>query len=449
MMIRGGGLASFLVLSVAALIAASYFVFGVSLPIKKAKKSDSEELYGSAQFDLKRLSFDDIDGWRAGSQAEALPVFLRSCERLAGLDADAPANSLEALGQIFPGDSVAGLAGDWQSVCAEAERVRNFSYIDTHAFTSGVRVFFETYFVPFQVLDIRQPTEALGGLSPSKTSTDGIYTGYFEPSYPAFKFRTEEFSAPVYKRPPDLVMVDLGAFREELAGQRIAGSVKSGRLIAYPDHQEINDGALDGKTGIIAWMKPTDLLFMQIQGSGRLEFRTGETVRVGYDGQNGHPYTAIGKPLIDMGEIPREEMSMQAIRTWLEGASKEDAERVRELNASYVFFRELTDIDPALGPIGAGGIQLTTGRSLAVDRRYHALGAPIWVAIDSSKSSLSEDMRRLFIAQDTGGAIRGPVRGDIYTGSGEGAGAVAGRFNEAGEMIVLVPIAAAARFQDR
>ena len=450
MFIRGGMLAAFLILSFAAMLAAAVLVFGEILPTPTPVEEQIEtEEYGAPQFDVKRISFSEIDGWRADSQAEALPVFLRSCERIADLAADAAINPVEALGSELVVENLSGIAADWRRACAEAERVGGFSYADEHAFSSSVRVFFETSFVPFQVLSVRRPaSESVRDRRP-KIEESGTFTGYFEPTYDAFSFRTEEFSAPLYARPDDLVMVDLGAFREELAGERIAGSVSAGRLKPYPDHKAINAGVLEDKAEVMAWLRPTDLLFLQIQGSGRLQFRNGDRMRVGYDGQNGHPYTAVGKPLIEMGEIPREEMSMQAIRDWLDQASPEEAQRVREMNASYVFFRELTDLDPGLGPLGATEVQLTPGRSLAVDRRYHALGAPIWVSIDADKSALADDVRRLFVAQDTGGAIRGPVRGDLYIGSGAEAGEIAGALNSPGEMVVLLPVETAKRLTSR
>ena len=341
MFIRGGMLAVFLILSVAVMTVAAVLVFGDILPVRAPGAVETEEdEYGPPLFDIRRISFSDIDGWRADSQAEVLPVFLRSCERIAGLVDDARVNPIEALGPELNVENLSGFAADWRSACEEAARIGGFSYADEHAFSSSVRVFFETSFVPFQVLAVRHPASETKRDRRPKVEETGTFTGYFEPIYDAFAFRTVDFSAPVYARPEDLVMVDLGAFRQELAGQRIAGSVSDGRLVPYPDHREINEGALEEKAEVLAWMRPTDLLFLQIQGSGRLQFRNGDTIRVGYDGQNGHPYTAIGKPLIEMGEIPREEMSMQAIRDWLGQASPEEAQRVREKNASYVFFRE-------------------------------------------------------------------------------------------------------------
>ena len=274
-------------------------------------------------------------------------------------------------------------------------------------------------------------------------TAEGMFTGYFEPAYPASRERTDEYSVPALSRPADLVMVDLGAFRDDLAGTRIAGRVINGRLFPYEDHKTIVENGLD--TDVIAWMKPNDLLFLQIQGSGRL-FMGGEELRVGYAAQNGHPYTAIGGPLIRSGAIAREDMSMQAIYDWLDSATPEEAAALRYVNQSYVFFRHLDALPvPALGPIGASGVQLEAGTSLAVDRRFHAMGAPLWVDYESLDPG--ERIRRLMVAQDTGGAIRGPVRGDVFTGSGHEAGEVAGAMRQSGTLHVLLPLPVARRLE--
>lgn len=446
---NGAGLAIFLVFSFAVLIAAAVAVFGGFLP-DRAPRETGVDPYGDAQFRLERVQVSDMDGWREDAQDAALPVFLRSCDRLDGRDADTPMNPLEALGDQISAETVAGRVGDWRAVCDEARDITTFSYADENARRSRIRMFFQNAFVAYRVLAHRElKAEGPARRKGAKIEQEGRFTAYFEPVYPARGFRSDEFSAPVYARPDDLVMVDLGAFRENLAGTRIAGAVRDGRLIPYADHAEINRGALIEKGKTLAWMRPTDLLFMQIQGSGKISLPNGTVTRLGYDGQNGHEYTAIGAPLIREGHIPREEMSMQAIRAWLDAASPDEAQRIRETNASYVFFRELTDLpDDSLGPLGASSVQLTAGRSLAVDRRYHALGAPVWVSIDGDEAPGARAVRRLFIAQDTGGAIRGPIRGDIYLGSGEAAAQAAGGFNAMGEMIVLLPKPLAARIDN-
>ena len=437
-LLRGWGLPTILVASIALAIAAVIAVFGGWAP-PYSIKLPTGNIYQDPVLDLEPISFNAIDGWRLDDQSKALPAFLRTCDRLDKLDDTAAMNPLEALGPKIKTASVAGSVLDWRAPCEEARRIGVYAYADENAYKSSVRAFFETSFSAFKVINHKEPVDPEASDVKTLREFSGLYTAYFEPVYAAFRFKTEEFSAPVFARPPDLVMVDLGAFRDQLAGQRIAGSISDGKLIPYPDHKAINDGAINKKATIIGWMRPTDLFFMQIQGSGQLEFRDGDTIRVGYDGQNGHPYTPVGRVLIEEGEVAREDMSLQAIRDWMNNAAPEDAERLREENASYVFFREVKDLDNALGPLGATQVQLTPWRSLAVDRRYHPLGAPVWVSIDAEGTSLESNLRRLFIAQDTGGAIKGPVRGDIFAGSGDQAEAAAGPFNFRGEMIILLP----------
>lgn len=374
--------------------------------------------------------FAALPGWQDHDPSPAIAAFARSCAALAAAADDAPANPHEALQR--DGLSLGGRVADWRAACVAAATV------DHRAGPAAARAFFERHFTPVALAARMTP----GGDpdAPARLEPRGRFTAYFEPAYPASERKTAEFSAPVLARPADLVTVDLGLFRPALAGERIAGSVEAGALKPYPDHAAINRGALDGRAEVIAWMRPTDLLFLQIQGSGRL-LLPGAAVRVGYDGHNGHPYTAVGRTLIENGALTRETVSMQTIRDWLDAAPPEEASMVRESNRSYIFFRRLDDLpDPSLGPLGAGAAQLTPMTSLAVDPRFTPLGAPVFVDIDGE-----EPIRRLMIAQDRGGAIKGPVRGDIFVGSGEAAGTFAGPFNRKGAMWVLLPKAVAAR----
>ncbi len=389
--------------------------------------------------------FADLAGWGLDNLFDSLPALSRSCARMALAPDDAPANASEQLGpRTPPGLSLAGTLGDWRAACAEAARILAQSYADDEARTRAARGFYEQYFRPVRLYQRLRPAERATGVA-AKLDSKGRFTGYFEPTYAARLSSTAEFSAVVYARPDDLVMVDLGRFRPDLAGQRIAGRVLDGALDPYPDHAAINAGAISERARVIAWMRPNDLLFLQIQGSGRLALPDGE-LRVGYDGANGKPYTAIGRTLIATGALSRETVSMQTIRLWLDSANDDDARRVRESNESYVFFRVLDMLpDAALGPLGAEGVQLTAGRSIAIDPRFTPFGAPVWVATDGDTQKQRPPTRKLLIAQDTGGAIKGAVRGDIFVGSGPGAGEIAGDYNEAGEMFLLLPAALAAR----
>ena len=447
---RSSILALALVASVALALIAAALMFGGALP-GLAPQPDDED-YGPAEFAFRLASFAELSGWREDHQADALDAFLISCARMRNQPDEAPANPVEALGpRALAGlraTSVAGTVGDWRAGCAAAEDAMKPLYADAFARDAAARAVLEAHFRPLQILAVRPPKpDGPARNHPPLTQTAGRFTGYYEPVYDASRAPTSAHAAPVFARPDDLVMVDLGRFREALAGQRIAGYVENGSLVPYPDHKAINEGALGPRERPLAYMNPDDLLFLQIQGSGRLRFEDGAEMRVGYDGQNGHPYFAVGKALIERGAVAREAMSMQAIRRWLAAAKPEEARALRETNPSYVFFRPLTVENPGLGPLGSEGVQLTPGRSLAVDRRFHPMGAPVWVEIEGREDEAGDEppLRQLFIAQDSGGAISGPVRGDIFFGAGDEAGEEAGGFNSMGGMYVLTPAPVAAR----
>lgn len=397
--------------------------------------------------DLSFASYDDLDGWHRGAQPDALPVFLRSCARIRRLDRADPNNPVEALGEPYSRNaSLAGFARDWIGPCREGEDLNSQDFRDPTEQANRVRAFFEANFQPIK---IQSRLTATGTHLADQTREDGTFTGYFEPVYDASSVRNEIFSVPILKRPTDLVMADLGRFREDLAGVRIAGSMVNGQLVPYPDRAEINENALGRRARPIAWMRPNDLFFLQIQGSGRLRVLGDREIRVGYDGQNGHPYTSIGKVLVDRGEMALESVSMQSIRAWLDTASADAAQALRAENKSYVFFKTLTGLaSDTLGPLGAEGVQLTAKRSLAVDRRYYGMGTPLWIEVDPDENGFGPQMRRLMIAQDTGGAIKGAVRGDIFAGAGNEAAMFAGGLNSTGRLFALIPNAVAARLAD-
>lgn len=429
-----------------AVILAAIFVFGGFLPPFERTTFD-DEAFGPLQLEVRPVPFSDLPGWEAHDFEPAFGAFLISCSRIEQLDDNAPVNPLENLGGAFSGASFGGAVAEWRPVCAAASAIESTALSEAGERNALIRRFFETEFLPVQILNRRDPLpDGPAAAAPSRIDEVGTFTGYFEPAYRASREETAYFSAPVYTRPDDLIEVDLGAFRDDLAGERIAGRVDGVRLVPYADHQEINDGALNSSAEPIAWLSPNDLFFLQIQGSGQLLFEDGVQLRVGYAGQNGHPYTAIGQVMVRDGIMPLEDVSMQSIRQWLDTSSAEDAQAMREENASYVFFRSISDVPAGQGPLGAQGVPLTAGRSLAVDRRFHALGSPVWVDIEPAEGNGDEPIQRLMIAQDTGGAIRGPVRGDLFWGAGAQAGEIAGKMNAEGRMYVLTPRAIAARF---
>ncbi|MBU2490111.1 MAG: MltA domain-containing protein [Proteobacteria bacterium] len=267
-----------------------------------------------------------------------------------------------------------------------------------------------------------------------------LFTGYYVPVLDGSLSPNPEFPTPLYGRPPDLVTVDLGLFKSDLAGEAIIGRWTGKALVPYPDRRKIESGqCLAGRGLEKAWVKsPVDSFFLQIQGSGRLRLPDGSTVSVLYDGKNGRAYTAIGRVLIREGKVPREEMSMQAIRRYLETHPRE-AERILNENESYVFFR--VSREPVQGCTGSA---LTPGRSVAVDRRLFPMGALAWIA--SEKPAIAPDgqitswqpFSRFVLLQDTGGAIRGPGRLDLFWGSGPYAETAAGHMQHDGEMVLIL-----------
>ncbi|GJL90872.1 murein transglycosylase A [Hyphococcus sp.] len=431
---------------IAALAAA--LVFSGVWPPYYTRKFDDKD-FGPPVLDFRFVAYDDLNGWRLDDPGPALEAFVRSCQRFEASPPEAAANPLENLGIDAPGLSLGGSVADWLRPCAEARALLVSAYSDPGGRRGALRAFFEFHFQPVEIASARAPLpNGRARRAAPRVETQGVFTGYFEPVYRASRQATAERSAPVLPRPDDLVEVDLGLFRDNLKGERIAGRVKDGRLTPYDDRAAI-EGRKTHNATPLAWLDPNDLFFLQIQGSGRLEFDDGGDLRVGYAAQNGHAYTAIGKVMVQRQLMPLEAVTMQSIRSWLETAPPEDAQALRAANASYVYFTTLDEIAPELGPLGAQGAPLTPGRSLAVDRRYHTLGAPVWVEIEPVAGNGDGPIRRLMIAQDTGGAIRGPVRGDFFWGAGEQAGAIAGAMNARGRMVVLLPRRLAERLPER
>ena len=271
----------------------------------------------------------------------------------------------------------------------------------------------------------------------------GLLTGYYEPIVDGSRFPTQIFKVPIYRRPPDLVPPPNGTgpgFPNK--GQSLRRTT-SGELVPYHDRGAILDGALDGQHLEICWIKDqTDALVIQIQGSARVRLEDGTMLRINYDSHNGHSFVPVSRILIERNLIPREEMSMERIREWMR-ANPESAEEVRRQNRSFVFFRivGLSDGSDDREAIGAQGVPLTPERSIAVDKSLHVYGTPFFIQaglpLTSEKRTASFD--RLMIAQDTGSAIVGPARADIFWGAGDGAGRVAGRIRHPGSFAMLVP----------
>ena len=358
---------------------------------------------------LTSAAFSDLQGWRSADLAAALAAFLRSCERFANLPVD---RSLGANG-------IAGRVSDWRAACD-----RSVAVDATNA--DSIRRYFEQEFTPVAVANNDQ--------------TSGLFTGYYEPELRGSRRQHGRFQVPLFARPKDLVMVDLGHFRKQLRGQRIAGRVVDGRLRPFETRAAIDAGALADRGLELLWVDDAiDAFFLHIQGSGRVVLDDGAIERVGYAGQNGHAYFAIGRELIERGVLDRDDVSLQSIRAWLI-ANPDQARAVMNKNASYVFFQRIQGD----GPKGAFQVALTPRASLAIDRRFIPLGVPVWLEtlIPELAAELAGNpmpWQGLLVAQDTGGAIRGVVRGDIFFGAGSEAKAIAGRLKSLGRYYLLLP----------
>ena len=300
---------------------------------------------------------------------------------------------------------------EWRSVCADAPGL-------APADSANVRQFFSTRFDAYRVL-----SSSFEDGRVTATRDAGLATGYYEPLLKGNRSRTERYATPIYRVPPDLLIVDLSGVYPELKSMRLRGKLQGRRVVPYATRSEIT-GANPLAGNELVWVDdPIEAFFLQVQGSGRVQFDDGTIVRVGYGDQNGHPYYSIGRWLVEKGELTLDQSSMPAIKGW----AARNPERLKEMldaNPSYVFFRELPVGDPTAGPAGALGVPLTPGRSVAADPRYIPLGAPVVLTTIDPVSH--RPLTRPMVTQDTGGAIRGPLRFDFFWGFGPEAGERAG-----------------------
>ena len=354
---------------------------------------------------MTRVPFSALPGWTEDHLSTAIPALQHECTQLAGMPATAP------LGGDAAATRLGGQAGQWRSLCAAAAAVPPGDDV-------AARTMLERELQPY----------ALG----DNGKAEGLFTGYYEPQVDGATRRGGRYQTPLLRRPADLVQANVGALN--------AGRMANGKLVPYYDRAAIERGALAGKhLELLFVADPVDAFFLEIQGSGRVQLPDGRIIRVTYDGANGRPYVPIGRLLIERGEITRENMSLQTIRAWLV-AHPDQAPALMDANPSYVFFAVLTQTSPEAGAPGALGVPLTPGRSLAVDRRFLPMAAPVFVA--TSNPLDGAPWRHLLFAQDVGGAIMGPVRGDIFFGWGAEAEAMAGWMKQQGTAYLLLPRAA-------
>src|SRR5215468_3280878 len=357
-----------------------------------------------ASSQLEPIKWSELAGWTADDHLAAFAAYQTSCR---------------AVLKARHTDERAELSAALSNVCRKAANLRPQD-------TETARAFFEQN---FQALRIGRLGEA-----------EGLLTGYFEPIVAGSRFPSPEFHVPLYRRPRDLVAAGYkpGAVAFPNKGVRIGRRNGNNELVPYHDRGAIEAGALDGQRLEICWLRDVfDLLAIQLEGSGRVILEVGTPLRVSFDSHNGYPYSSIERVLVDRNLIPRAAMSPQSVRGWMATHPDEGA-KVRATNRSYVFFR-VTGLTNDGEPVGAQGVPLTPGRSIAVDR-VHEYGTPFFIEanlpIESVKSSR---FGRLMIAQDTGSAVVGPARADLYWGAGDDAARIAGRIRHPGRFAMLVP----------
>ena len=339
---------------------------------------------GKNNLKLQQVDFTQISGWENDEQKMALNAFIHSCDKFAKM----PQN------REIASDLGSVTAGDFRDVCEIAEVVKIMD-------EKQARNFFENWFVPFSV-------------KTRSGKTNGLFTGYYEASLNGSRTKTDTFKYPIYKKPKDL------------------------GFDTYYTRKEINDGALAGKRLELLYVDdPVDLFFMHIQGSGRVTLQDGSTIRLGYAGKNNNPYTSISRYLVDRGKIASDQVNAITIKNWLKANPKE-AQEIMNLNLAYTFFQISEDENV----IGAQNVPLTPQRSLAVDKEIIPYGFPLWVStsIKNLENSKKESFKKLMIAQDTGSAIKGTVRGDIFFGFGEAAENNASLTASRGKYYILLPV---------
>lgn len=337
----------------------------------------------------KAQDWQALPNWPGEQLTRSWPAWLNSCKRLANRPV-------------------------WKDICAEAILLGNQD-------EASIKAFFEQRFNPWQIT--------------TNTGSDtGLVTGYYEPLLKG-SLNPKEGSAPFYGVPDNLLVVDLAKQYPDLKGKRLRGRIDGVRtVIPYWTRQEIAEGKIANNAKVLAWADDAvEAFFMEVQGSGRIQLEDGTIVRLGYADQNGHPYKSIGKWLIDKGELTADQASMQSIQAW----AKANPQRLQEMlnaNPSVVFFKYLSGND---GPIGALNVPLTDEASAAIDPKFVPLGSPIYLSTTRPNDSLP--MNRLIHAQDTGGAIAGPIRVDYFWGFGHQAGQLAGKMKQKGQVWLLWP----------
>ncbi len=384
-----------------------YFVFTPSRPVDNLV--------------LSQTRFSKLEGWNNDNLIEAFKAFKHSCKKIVRQpDEKSMGGKLISSTGIEP---IAGKVGDWKYICKDALSAD----IQEH---NSSKLFFQKWFFPFAISNGKSDSIFFRG------DDLGLFTGYYEPLVKGSMKKNHQYNVPLYEFPEHYIKVDLNNFYPKLNYKHIVGKIVDSKLMPADTRKEIDKGALENKTKVLVWLKnPIDSFFLHIQGSGVIELPNGKKFRVGYAGSNGYKYYPIGRKLLELGEVSREKMSMQEIRKWLELNPKK-INSLFNKNERYIFFQEIKS-DFTLGSFG---VPLTPGRSLAIDKQWIAMGVPLWISAAQTKDySKDFNYNRLMITQDTGSAIKGIVRGDIFYGNGKMAEKLAGRTSHLGRYYIFLP----------
>lgn len=357
---------------------------------------------------LVPTSWQQLPGFKNSDLKHSLSAFKHSCSTFLKQQ---PNNAVGT-------ESIPLTAGDWVDACKAANKLKNPS-------SDKIRTFFKSWFKPVAFYENNQPKK-------------GLFTGYYLPTLKGSLTKTKKYHVPIYAVPNNLITLDLGDFSSKLKNKTVIARIQDDKILPYHTREAINQGKIKKNAKIIAWVSSRiDRLFLDIQGSGVIELPNGKFLYVSYEKENGRPYTALAQVFIDKGLMTRDNASMQRIRKYLKAHPKE-MDTFLHKNKSFVFYRKLKDDNIS----GAQGVTLTSGYSLAVDRKWIPLGTPLWLnTTHPSKDDPNKEQRlqRLMVAQDTGGAIKGPVRGDVYWGGGDDAYTVAGHMKNHGHYWLLIP----------
>ena len=364
---------------------------------------------------FKQVAFDQLPGWKSAQLQKSLTTFQTSCRAFIKQDPE----------RIVGTDQIALQVKDWQPACQAA---LNINPVDEQS----ARAFFEQWFVPIEFKN--------------KKPVKGLFTGYYLPLLKGSYTQSAQYNIPIYEVPNDLVTVDLSLFNTRFKNTKISGRLEGNKLVPYYTREQISKGKIKDHVRVLLWVSdPIDRLFMEIQGSGIVQLEDGKLVYVGFDGQNGRPYTSVASVLINKGVMTKENASMQGVKKYL-NEHPEERDQIIYQNQSFVFFRKL-NTDAAFG---SQGVALTPGYSLAIDKEWIPMGVPLWLSTtvpNSKNPQINRPLNRLMIAQDTGGAIRGKVRGDVYWGGGPKASIIAGHMKNEGHYWLLIPTSSKAHIK--